>query len=277
MSSTAFLIVMLAAVLHATWNALVKGGGVKMLTTVLVVGAAAIIAICVLPFLAAPASASWPQIVVSGVLHVAYFTLVARSYDLADMSQAYPLMRGTAPLLVALVSALFFGERLSGIVWLGIGVICAGILAMASGIRRDDARGAALALTTAVFIAAYTLVDGAGARRAGASTSYTLWGFLLPGAPLVAWATATRRTALAAFVARDWYRGAIGGAGTVGSYALVLGAMTIAPVAVVAALRETAILFGVAISGLILREPVGPVRIAAACVIAGGVIILRLG
>lgn len=273
-----FGLILFAAALHATWNAIVKGGGDTLMTTVLVTASAALVAAAALPLLTAPAPASWPFIAVSAVLQIVYFVLVAAAYRTGDMSRAYPLMRGTAPLLVALASAAWIDEPLSATAWTGLGVLCAGILGMAAEGRRGGGRtGLSLALLNAVVIAGYTMIDGLGVRRSGAPAAYTLWIFLLTGLPLAAWAVLARRRAFAAYAARNWRQGLAGGIGTLASYGLALWAMTMAPVATVAALRETAILFGVTISGLVLKERVGRARVAAACVIAAGAIILRMG
>jgi drug/metabolite transporter (DMT)-like permease len=277
MTIAVFSIVLLAAACHATWNALVKGGGDTMLTTVVVTGAAAAIAMGVLPFLTAPARASWPFIASSAVCSISYFALVARIYRVADMSETYPLMRGTAPLLVAVASGAVLGEPLAPPAWLGIVLICAGILGMAAGRRSSGHRGVALALLNALVIATYTLIDGAGVRRSGSPAAYTLWIFLLTGLPLVGWAVAARGPGFGRYIAGNWRAGLAGGVGTISSYGLALWAMTVAPVAIVAALRETAILFGVAISRWVLKERVSAARIAGACVIAAGAVALRLG
>lgn len=277
MSAGIFGIVLVAAALHATWNAIVKGGGDTLLTTVLVTASAALIAIVVLPFLPPPSRASWAFIAASTVFQLGYFVLVARAYRIADMSLAYPLMRGTAPLLVAVASVAWIGEPLSPRAWLGVGIICAGILSMAAAVPRNAGKaGMALALLNAIVIAGYTLIDGVGVRRSGAPAAYTLWIFLLTGAALTAWALVARREAFRGYVGRNWQLGLIGGAGTISSYGLALWAMTIAPVAVVAALRETSILFGTAISAILLHERVGPTRIMAVCIIAVGAAALRL-
>jgi len=226
-----------------------------------------------LPFLAQPAPRSWPFIAASSVLQVVYFLLVARTYRLADMSQAYPLMRGTAPLLVALVGALLLGQHLAPMAWLGVALICGGIVAMAA--RRAHSAGTALALLNAVVIAGYTLVDGEGVRRSGAAAAYTLWIFLLTGLPLVAWALVSRRAALLPYVRRHWKACGAGGLGSAASYGLALWAMTRAPVAVVSALRETSILFATGISAFVLREHVSRTRIMAACVVVAGAMVLR--
>jgi drug/metabolite transporter (DMT)-like permease len=272
-----FAIVLFAALLHASWNAIVKGAGDKLLTTVLVTTSAALLAALSLPALRQPNAGSWPFILASALLQVAYFVLLARTYHIADMSQTYPLMRGTAPLLVGIVSVLVLGAHLTLTMWIGVGVICLGILGMAAADRQRNRRGIALALLNAVVIAGYTVIDGLGVRHSGAPAAYTLWIFLVTGVPLAAWAVRTRgRAALSEYARRNWHFGLIGGVGTVASYGLALWAMTIAPIAVVAALRETSILFGVIISGLLLKEHVGPARFAAACTIALGAALLRL-
>jgi drug/metabolite transporter (DMT)-like permease len=271
-----FAVVLFAAALHASWNAIVKGSPDKLLMTVLVTAAAAVIAILTLPWLRQPAPASWPFILTSSLLQIIYFVLVARTYHLADMSEAYPLMRGTAPLLVTLVSVVGLKANLAPLMCLGVAVICFGILSMAWEGRHKDRRGIASALLNAVVIAAYTLTDGIGVRRSGAPAAYTLWIFLLASVPLAIWAIRTRRASSAHYVRDHWHLGLIGGLGTVASYGLALWAMTLAPIAVVAALRETSILFGTVISALVLKERISVGRFVAACTIALGAAVLRL-
>ncbi len=272
-----FAIVLFAAALHASWNAIVKGGGDTLLTTVLVTTSAALIGAITLPALRQPEAASWPFILASSLFQVAYFALLARTYQVADMSQTYPVMRGTAPLLVAIVSVLVLGAQLTSTMWVGVAIICLGILGMAVRKRGENRNGVALALVNAVVIAAYTLIDGLGVRRSGAPAAYTLWIFLISGVPLAAWALRMRgRATLAQYVGRNWHLGLIGGAGSLASYGLALWAMTVAPIAVVAALRETSIVFGAVISGWVLKEHVGWARFAAACTIAAGAAVLRL-
>lgn len=267
--------VLLAAFLHAAWNAVVKGAGDKLLTAIVVAGSAALIAALVLPFLPQPDPASWPYIATSASIHVVYFVLIAYAYHLADMSQTYPLMRGTAPFLVAAVSALVLRESLPSLSWIGISLISFGVLSMVSIKQEGDGKGIALALFNAIIIASYTLVDGFGVRHSDASTAYTLWVFLLTGIPLVCWATVANRRRAFRHVRANWFVGLLGGSGTLIAYSLVLWAMTKAPVAVVAALRETSILFGTIISVLVLKERLGR-RLGAACIIALGAIVLRL-
>ncbi|KXF77735.1 hypothetical protein ATN84_10420 [Paramesorhizobium deserti] len=280
MSGTVVLIVLLGAFLHASWNAVVKSNGDKFLNAVIVVGAAGLIAALVLPFLPAPDRSSWPFLAISMVLQVIYLCLVAAAYEGGDMSQAYPIMRGTPPLLVALASGPLIGEVLPLPRWIGIGLISCGVLALAFEARRraviGNGRTTALALINAVFIAAYTLVDGIGVRKSGAPAAYTMWVFLLNAIPLVLWTLAMHRERIWPHLRGRLHLALIGGVGTLGSYGLALWAMTMAPVAVVAALRETSILFAILISAIFLKERVGLRRVVAAVLIVIGVIIIRL-
>ena len=273
MSLSLFCIVLFAALLHASWNAIVKRGTDTLLTTILVTGSAAVIAAIGLPFLPAPAAQSWPWLAASTLLQVGYYVLVARTYQLTDMSASYPLMRGCAPILVALISTLFLGERLAWIAWAGIALICLGILCMTRGLPRQHAW---LPLLNAGVIATYTLVDAWGARHSGAAVSYTLWLFLLSGLPLPLWALCTRADALRDYARRNWGYGIVGGFGTLISYGLALWAMTVAPVAMISALRETSILFGILISAWILHERVTRQRWIAAGLIVLGAVVLRM-
>ena len=273
MSFGIFCAVLFAALLHASWNAIVKLGGDKLLTTILVTGWAAVLSAMVLPWLPAPAEQSWPWLAASAVLQTGYYILVARAYHSADMSLSYPLMRGCAPLLVAVAGTWLFNEHLPASAWAGIALISGGILCMAGSGKGGNIR---LPLGIAVVIATYTLVDAQGARLSGNALSYTLWLFLLSGLPLPLWALFTRRAQLNSYLRGNWQRGLVGGIGTTASYAIALSAMTLAPVAVIAALRETSILFALLISALLLKEHISRRRLLAAGLIVAGVMLLRL-
>lgn len=276
MPLSVFGVVLFAALLHASWNTIVKGAPDKLLTTILVAASAAAISALTLPFLAQPARESWPFLAASAVLQVGYYLLVARAYRGADMSQAYPLMRGTAPLLVALVSRFWLGEFLSPAAWAGVALICGGVLSLALAGRGTNVQGVRAALLNAVVIASYTLVDGAGVRASGAPVAYTLWLNLLSGVPLLAWVLAARWRTFLPYARTHLGLGVVGGFGTLTSYGLALWAMTHAPVAVIAALRETSILFATVIAVVVLKEKLSPARIAAVCLIAAGAVVLRL-
>ena len=278
MPNDALLAVLLGALLHASWNAAIKSGRDKFLDTVLVAGGAGVIAAIGLPFLPLPAPESIPYLLTSSVLQLIYFLLVAAAYRTGDMSYAYPLMRGTAVLLVASASSLLIGEHLTMRAWIGILSISAGVLALTLLYRRSAPSLAptAFALGNAAIIASYTLVDGIGARLSGQSVAYTLWLSLLTAVPLLAWTAWNRPAAFASYFKARWVVGLGGGFCTLASYGLALWAMTRAPVATTAALRETSILFGMLISAGFLKERVGLPRMAAGIVIALGAAALRL-
>jgi drug/metabolite transporter (DMT)-like permease len=278
MPNDALLAVLLGACLHACWNGAIKSGRDKFLDMVLVATGAGIIAAVVLPFLTPPSAESIPYLIGSSLLQIVYFLLVAAAYRTAEMSYAYPLMRGTAPLLVAVASGMVVGETLSGRAWLGVILICCGVLTLTLLYRRaaPSLVPTAFALSNAVVIATYTLVDGVGARLSHQTVVYTLWLSVLTGIPLLGWTIWRRQAAFMAYARTRWFVGLGGGACTLGSYGLALWAMTRAPIATTAALRETSILFGLLISALLLKERIGLPRLVAGAVIALGAATLRL-
>lgn len=282
MSGFVVLIVLFGALLHASWNVILKSGTDKYLNAVLVSGAAGLIALAFLPFVPLPLPASWPYMLTSMVFQVIYMFLVAAAYSNGDMSLAYPLMRGTPPLLVAMISGPLIGEVLGIMQWLSVGLISGGVLVMALGrsqiitAERGARRTIIIALINALFIAGYTLVDGVGVRVSGNTLSYVLWAFLLNSIPVVIWGIWHYRGHLLTHVKQRGHLMIIGGAGTLGSYGLALWAMTMAPVAMVAALRETSILFGVVLSLVLLRERVSMQRMLGALLIVGGTMMMRL-
>ena len=278
--------VLAAAVLHVTWNTLVKISTDGYLATVLIATAGAVMCGLALPFLPAIHAAAWLNVAGSVVAQSIYYPLVAAAYRAGDMSQTYPLMRGTAPLLVAVLSGPLIGESLDPAQWLGVVLICAGIWAMAlrrrpskeNSLRRRrfrTSRATGLALLNASVIATYTLIDGAGSRASGAPATYTAWIFLFTAVPMLAVAITRRRTELIAFTRRQWWVGAVGGPANVGAYGLVLEAVTRAPVASVAALRETSILFATVVARYVLKERVDRYRVGGTVVIAIGAVVLR--
>jgi drug/metabolite transporter (DMT)-like permease len=280
MTSTVAGAVLLGALLHASWNALVKSRTDIFLVTVLVGGGAGLLSALALPLLAPPAAASWPYIAASIVIQLAYYALLVAAYRDGDMSHAYPLMRGSAPLLVALASGPLIGERLGVVQWLAVGGICGGILALffTTRTRSQGARRTTMfALMTACMIAGFTLVDGIGVRKSGAPLAYTMWIFMGNGIGLAAWAAARRPGELVPYARINPQVLLLGGAANLGSYALALWAMTHAPVAAVAALRETSILFAAAIAALVLREKISAWRLAAIALVACGAVAMRLG
>ena len=288
MSTGVVLAVLLGALLHATWNALVKSSGDKQLDLALVhlMGAAACLPL--LLWVGLPPPAAWPYVGASLLIHVAYYITLNGAYQHGDLGSTYPIMRGSAPLLVALGSSLALGERLSPAAWLGIGAVTVGVLMV--GLSRPahalhtHGRAMAFALANAAVIAAYTLVDGSGVRiTAGAghaAISYVLLLAVLDGIPYPALVFAQRgaaaRPAMWAYARRRWPLATLGGLASMASYGIALWAMTRAPVAVVSALRETSVLFATALSVWVLKERFGLQRAGGALVIVAGVVTLRL-
>jgi drug/metabolite transporter (DMT)-like permease len=269
------LVVLAGALMHASWNLMVKRSGDTRIATAGVYVAAGAFSALVLPFIPPPAPASWPYLAVATVTEVIYGVLLAAAYRAGDLSHAYPIMRGTAPLLVALGSGVFIGDHLLPGTWLGVALVSLGIFSMVLDAHSRGHSGTAtrLALLNAVVIALYTTVDGLGVRISGQPAAYSFWLFMLVGIPWLGWVLwrSERRAALAG---RLGYM-SIGGVCSVGSYGLALWAMTRAPVAAVAAVRETSIVFGTVLGALVLKERVTPGRALAACAIALGVWVIH--
>ena len=276
MPPTVYALVLFSAALHATWNLLVKRATDKLLMTAAVTMSAGFAGALAMPFFPAPAPASWPFIAASGLASTGYFLMVAATYRLADMSLAYPVMRGSAPLIVGLAGVVMFAEYLPLSAWIAIGIISAGILSMALARHEHGRAGIGHALATAVVIAACTLIDAEGARRSQSPAAYTLWIFAVTGIWLGAWALVARRADLPKFVKAHWRGSLAAGVGALFSYGTALWAMTMAPVATVAALRETTVLFGAALAWLVLKERISRPRLVAILAIAVGAAVLRL-
>ncbi len=268
--------VLAGAMLHAGWNVALKAGPDKALETALLLAGGVLIGLVLMPFVAWPQPASYPALAISATLHVAYFALLMAAYQSGEMAQLYPMMRGLPPMLLALLGPLF-GEALGIARGFGIVLISLGVLSLA-GTRGHvpHGRGSVFALLNAIVIAAYTLNDGIGARLSGAPFSYTLGVFAASGAVFVAISLAWRGRALAALPLRRWVIGVVAAASSIGSYGLALWAMTRAPIAAIAALRETAILFGMGLAWLVLGERMGFTRLIAGALILSGAVVLRL-
>lgn len=268
------LAVLGAALLHAVWNALVKASEDKQLDTYLVAAGSGLLALVLLPFLEPPAAASWPWLAASAAVHILYFVFLAGAYRWGELSYVYPMMRGGGPMIVAASGALVFGEVLRSTEWLGLLLVCSGILAFAAG--RHDRRATLFALANAAVIGCYTLIDGAGARASGAPVSYTLWFFAANGAVITTMGLAQRGAAVPAYFRRHWLRGAAGGACALGAYGIALWAMTRAPIALVAVLRETSVIFAAVLGSVLLGEKMTRRRLAATGAVLAGLIALRL-
>ncbi|MFC6878995.1 MULTISPECIES: EamA family transporter [Actinomadura] len=277
---TAALAVIFAGVLHATWNAMAKGAADRWVSFALIGAGQALLTLPLLPFLPAPDAAAVPYLAASVAVHLVYMGLLLKSYELGDFSQVYPLARGSAPLAVALVAAVFLGERLSWAQFGGVAAVCGGlgVLAFAGGLRpgsRREPKAVAAALLTGASIASYTLLDGIGVREAGSAASYTAWLFAIEGPVTVAALWAVRRSALHRGLAvRQVATGLGGGVIAMAGYGIVLWAQTRGALASVAALRETGVISGAVIGAVFFGEHLGKSRIAAACVVAAGVVLI---
>jgi len=280
LTNVVFLAVLFAAACHAGWNALIKVGLDPLSTTTLIAIGSAAVAIAALPFFGIPAFVAWPWLIVSVVIHLFYFAALIEAYRTGDLGQVYPIARGSAPLMTAGASAILVGEQLSLLSWIGIATLAVGVLLLSAHGGRDlariDKRAIGFALLTALTICTYSVVDGIGARLALNPVSYSLWLFVGIALVLPAYALWRDGRDVIPAMRRYWLRGVIGGALQVLSYATVLWAMTLAPIAIVASLRETSVLFGAVIAIVVLKEPLRAARIAAAVLIVCGLVLIRL-
>ena len=279
LSLTVSLAVLLAALLHASWNALIKGGRDVLLDTSAIVVGAGVLAIPFLFVVPVPARESWPFIAASVTIHLAYYYLLVAAYRVGDLSLVYPLMRGVAPLLTAVLGVFLLGEVPSALGWTGMLAISGGVFLLAyRALGHAPSRAAiSFALTNAAVIAAYTLVDGTGARRAGDAWGYIVWLFVLDMLPFSLFMLATRRAQFVSFLRANALRGLAGGALSAGAYAISVWALTRAPVALVASLRETSVLFATLLGARLLRERLTARRWAGVAAVVAGVLALKAG
>jgi drug/metabolite transporter (DMT)-like permease len=279
MSSTVILVVLAGAAMHAAWNAIVKSGTDKFLEITLVTTGAAFFGAFFIPVLPWPEPASWIYLAASVAIHCVYFSLVAAAYHSGDLSLAYPVMRGSAPLFTAVIALAVFDEPLSAAGWIAVGLLSAGVLALTREARssgRNQGRSLLVGLGNAAVIVAYTIVDGLGVRLSGNAWSYSAWLFFLNAIPLLAILRMSRGPGFLRNGERSWAIGAAGGALTFAAYTLALWAMTVAPVALVAALRETAVVFGVVAACALLKERFGAIRWTASLLVATGAVAQKL-
>ena len=280
MSSGVMAAVLFAAALHALWNSIVKSGEEKFAAAAIVCLWCGLIAFGAALMLPIPARQSWLFVAASAMTHVVYFLLVGRLYRNADLSAAYPIMRGAAPMMTAIGAWLYLGEGLGFAGAGGVALLIGGVFWMAvEGVRRGGVDRPALltALANSAVIALYSLTDGIGGRLSENAFAYNSWvdaSTAILFAPVILF---LRGSGFAAVAAREWRRGLAGGGAAFFAYAIVIWAMTQAPIGLVAALRETSVIFAAIIGALILHEKFKAPRYAAAAFIAAGIIVLRLG
>lgn len=267
-----------AAFLHATWNALIKLGTSKltsMLILTLVQGGMGLIIALTRPF---PDPHVWLWLLASGVFHAAYKLFLAFAYEQGDLSRVYPIARGAAPMVVVVISALFLSDVIRGLEYAGIVILGTGILLMARGVfsSGENRRLLPLALGSAMATAGYSLVDGLGARVSGDAVAYVGWLFTLDAAFFTPICVALRGRGVLRANGRAWLVGSIAAMASYGAYAIAVWAMTIAPIALVAALRETSILFAVLLGWLVFGDRIDKQKAIAAALIVAGVVVTRL-
>lgn len=272
MTLSVTLAVLFAALLHAMWNAIIKRGSDPLSDMALLTLGASVLAAPGLPFVPALPAEAWPFLLLSNLIHIGYYVTLVGTYRHADFSVGYPLMRGTAPLIITLFGLVFLGEYPSLTIGAGIGLISCGVLSLAwirSG-QPTSRRAIVLALLNASLIAGYTLVDAAGARVAGSPLSYVLWMFVLEGLPFATLVWWLRRRAFVDYASTRWRAALVGGGCSALAYGIAVWAMTRAPVGAVSALRETSVVFALVIGAVVLKERLTPRRwLGAAAIVAG--------
>ena len=268
-----------AAVLHAAWNVLVKVTADRLVMIAIMMMSQVAVSIFAVPFVALPTPESWPYIWASAALNTAYCVFLINAYRYGDLSHVYPIARGVAPLIVAVMSVAIVGETLSGQAGLSVVVIALGIMSLtlargAEGFR--EPRAMLYAVGTGVFIAGYTVVDGLGARLADSAESYTFWVHLFNGVPIALLALYLRRGQVFVSVRKAWKVGVLGGIVSLLAYWIVIWAMTQAPMALVSAVRETSMVFAVLFGVFVLKERLDLVRLASTSITVIGTAMLKM-
>jgi drug/metabolite transporter (DMT)-like permease len=269
--------VLVAAVTHATWNAIAHGIKDQTLAFALIGVGGTIVAIPLVIVTALPRPDCWPYLLASIVIHIFYNLLLMRCYRLGEFGQVYPLARGTSPLVVTILAAVFVHEHLAWPQIAGVLVVSAGLATLVLAGRRPGRAAFLAAVGTGLTIAAYTTVDGVGVRLSASPVGYIGWLMLLESLCVPMFALLRRRDVLLKQPRRILLAGLAAGALSVLAYGLVLWAQTRGSLAPIAALRETSVIFGAIISTLIFREPFGRTRIAATVLVVAGIVLLNIG
>jgi drug/metabolite transporter (DMT)-like permease len=277
LSLSVTLAVLAAAVTHAAWNAIAHGIKDQTLAFALIGVGGIIVAIPLTILAAMPRAACWPYLMTSVVIHVFYNLLLMRCYRLGEFGQVYPLARGTSPLVVTILAALFVHERLGWPEIAGVAIVSAGLATLVLAGRRPGRAAFLAAVGTGLTIAAYTTVDGVGVRASGSPIGYIAWLMLLESLCVPMFALIRRRQVLLKQRPQILLAGLAAGALSVLAYGLVLWAQTRGALAPIAALRETSVIFGAIIGALVFREPFGRARIAATVLVVAGIVLLNAG
>ncbi len=278
MTTIVLLAVLGSAFLHALWNSLVKSGTSRMGAMVILSVSEVPIGLAVALFRAPPTWDVAPWIAASGCAHFCYKFFLTYAYEHGDLSRVYPIARGSAPMVVAVVSALYLSDVMTPHEYAGIAILGAGILLMAQGVfaQGENRRLIPFALGSAAATASYTLIDGQGARVAGDAIAYVAWVFVVDGLGFATAILAWKGSAVLPRQAKPWITGIVAGVASYGAYGISVWAMMLAPIALVAALRETSILFAVLIGWLVFGERMTKGKALAALVILAGVMVTRL-
>jgi drug/metabolite transporter (DMT)-like permease len=263
-------VVLLAAMLHAAWNAMLRSEADRLWTMTAMCTVVAGVCVLLLPFVPRPFAPSWPYVLLSGVLHVGYCLFLVRAYRSGDFVQSYPIARGSSPLLVTVGAALFAGERLSLGATAAILLVAGGIMALAFEGRRFNAANVPAALGTGGFIGAYSVTDGLGVRLSGSAAGYTVWMCLIWGVGMPLVYLAMRDGGSLLRPKAETLKATLAGVLSLLAYGLILWAMQRAPLGPVSALRETSVVFAALLGWLVLRQPLGVGRALACTVIALG-------
>lgn len=272
------LLILLAAALHAGWNALIKISGDRIAVMAAVTLAGSILSIFALPFVDSPDPASWPLLALTILIHTGYHFFLPIAYDHGDLGQVYPIARGVAPILVTLGALVFAGEQVGQMALIGILCLAVGVMALTfdgGKVSRINPKAIFFALITGVSIASYTIVDGLGARQAGSILGFAVWLTIGDGILTFLIALMWKRTEILAVVKSSALTGVAGGAMQVGAYWIIIYALAVAPMGMVSGLRETSVLFAALISTFLLKEGFGVWRFVSACLVTFGLIISR--
>jgi drug/metabolite transporter (DMT)-like permease len=271
-------LVLLAAAMHAGWNALIKIQGDRLAVMAVVTAAGSLMSLAVLPFVDAPDPASWPLLALTIVLHTGYHLFLPRAYDHGDLGQVYPIARGSAPLLVTLGAVFIAGETMDPAALLGVVCLAVGVMALTfdkgAGVAKKP-RAVLYALLTGTFIASFTVVDGLGVRQAGSILGFAVWLTMADGLLTFLLVSIWKPFAVRQVLRRNWLVGFLGGTLQVGAYWIIIWALALAPMAMVSSLRETSVLFAAVISTFVLKEGFGVWRFVSAGLVTLGLVLSR--
>ncbi len=275
-----FCAVLAAAAFHATWNALLKVKLAPIVAISLISVGCGIVVLPLMPFVGWPRPESWPFIFGSLFVHLFYYSALAEAYKTGDLGLVYPIARGSAPLMTAIGAYLLVGQELGIFGWIGIAVLASGVLVLSfkggSASAVPNPRSVGFAFLTALTITTYTLIDAVGAKLAGSAHAYAGWLFVLDAIMMAGYGMLRFPAAFLAGARSDWKLVLVGGGLSAAAYWVAIWAMTVAPIALVAALRETSVLIAAIIGIVFLREPIVPARIVAALLVVAGMMLIRL-